>query len=117
MTTRKVADLKAELAGPAASALERLLAQRVATTWLQIAHLDALAAQAAGGSEARVKLIQRQQDAAHRRHLSAVRTLATVRKLLRPAPSPVEIASRLDRSGQTSRCDRGAIAGTVPVEN
>ena len=79
--------------------------------------LDALAAQAAGGSEARVKLIQRQQDAAHRRHLSAVRTLATVRKLLRPSPSPVEIARGLDRPGQTSRCDRVALAGTVPAGN
>jgi len=114
---RKVADLKAELAGPAASALERLLAQRVAMTWVQLAHLDALAAQAAGGSEARVKLIQRQQDAAHRRHLSAVRTLATVRKLLRPAPSLLQIARGLDRSGPAARCDRMAIAGAMPAGN
>jgi hypothetical protein len=39
-------------------------------------------------------MLQRQQDAAHRRHLTAVKTLATVRKLLKPAISPVDLALR-----------------------
>jgi hypothetical protein len=39
-------------------------------------------------------MLQRQQDAAHRRHLTAVKTLATVNKLLPPTPAPVEIATR-----------------------
>jgi hypothetical protein len=114
---RKLHAMKNELATESASPLERLLVERVTATWLQAAYCDAVAAQAGPSSEARSKMIQWQQDGAHRRHLTALKTLATVRKLLRPAPSPVEIASRLDRSGQAVRCDRMAIAGTVPVKN
>jgi len=84
---------------------------------VQVNYLDALVTQSTGSSEARSKMIQRQQDAAHRRHLTALKTLANVRKLLRSAPSPIQIARGLDRSAQTSRCDRGAIAGTVPAGN
>src|SRR5262249_49850246 len=99
------------------SPLERLLVGRVTATWLQTAYFDALMTQSTGSSEARSKMIQRQQDAAHRRHLTAVKTLATVKKLLKPSLLPVEIASRLDRSAQASRCNRVAIAGTVPAGN
>ncbi len=46
-------------------------------------------------------MLQQKQDAAHRRYVSAIKTLATVRKLLTPSRSPVEIASKLagERSG------------------
>jgi hypothetical protein len=85
-------------------------------TWLQVAYFDALSSQGAGASEARARMIQRQQDAAQRRHLAAVKTLATVRKLLTPAPSPLEVASRLDRPGPAARRREG-IAGAVPASN
>jgi len=114
---RKLKALKDELCDETTSPLERLLVGRVTATWLQTAYFDALMTQSTGSSEARSKMIQRQQDAAHRRHLTAVKTLATVKKLLKPSPSPVEIASRLDRSAQASRCNRVAIAGTVPAGN
>jgi len=114
---RKLHALKRELTSESTSPLERLLVERVAATWLQSAYGDAVAAQAVSNSETRSKMIQRQQDAAHRRHLTALKTLATVRKLLRPVPSPVQIARGLDRSGQTSQCDRVALASTVPAAN
>src|SRR5262245_31479716 len=41
---RRLAALKAELAGPAAAPLELLLVDRVAATWLQVNHADAGAA-------------------------------------------------------------------------
>src|SRR5262249_12071994 len=104
-------------AGPAASPLERLLAARVVACWLQVSYFDALVTQARDANPARAKLLLQQQDSAHRRQLSAARTLATVRKLLVPAPSPGEIATQLGRSGQTFRCDRGAIAGAMPAGN
>jgi hypothetical protein len=31
------------------------------------------------------------QDSAHRRHLASLKQLAVVRRLLRPAPSPLEL--------------------------
>ena len=90
----KLRALKDELGGESPSPLERLLVERVTATWLQVSYFDGLLAQAKGASEAQAKMLQRQQDAAHRRHLTAVKTLATVRKLLRPALSPVDLALR-----------------------
>jgi hypothetical protein len=89
---RKVMALKAELAGESPSALDRLLAERAAATRLQTCYDDGLMAQAAKADEARSRQLQRQQDAAHRRHLAALKTLATVRKRLKPAVSPVDLA-------------------------
>jgi hypothetical protein len=88
---RKLKALKEELGGESPSPLDRLLVERVVMTWLQVNYFDGLAAQSAGASEARLKPIQQQQDAAHRRHLSAVKTLATVRKLIKPTPSTLDL--------------------------
>jgi hypothetical protein len=114
---RKVQALKGELGGESPSAMERLLVQRVTATWLQTNYYDGLAAQPAGGGDARLKMIQKLQDAAHRRHLAALKTYAVVKKLLKPAPSPVEVATRLDRGGTPARLRREGIAGTVGVTN
>jgi hypothetical protein len=88
---RKLAELKAELGGASPSPLERLLVERVTATWLQTAYYDGLLAQAAGAGEARLRALQRLQDAAGRRHLAAIKQLALVRRLLRPSPSPLEL--------------------------
>jgi hypothetical protein len=88
---RKLQALKEELGGESPSPLDRLLVERVTATWLQTAYFDGLLAQAKGASEAQAKMLQQMQDAAHRRHLSAVKTLATVRKLLKPTPSTLEL--------------------------
>jgi len=120
---RKLAALKAELGGESPSALERLLIERVTATWLQTAYFDGLLAQAGGAGEARLRALQRQQDAAHRRHLAGIKQLAVVRRLLRPAPSPLELLrapvgetspapAAPRRAGGLPRC--GAAAG---VEN
>ena len=88
---RKLAELKAEVGGESPSPLERLLVERVTASWLQTNYYDGLLAQAAGAGEARLRALQRLQDAAHRRHLAGIKQLAVVRRLLRPAPSPLEL--------------------------
>jgi hypothetical protein len=57
------------------------------------------------------------QDVAHRRHLAALKTLATVRKLLAPPPSPIDVARRLGRPAAAPRGGREGIAGQMPVRN
>jgi hypothetical protein len=115
---RKLAELKAELGGESPSPLERLLVERVTATWLQVNYHDGLLAQAAGAGEARLKALRQQQDAAHRRHLAALKQLAVVRRLLRPAPSPLELlrapvgetspgAAGGRRAGGLQRCGAG----------
>jgi hypothetical protein len=107
---RKLQALKAEL-GASRSPMEGLLVSRVLLSWMQANHFDALAAQALVGSQ-RLRELQKLQDAAHRRHLSALKTLVIVRKLLMPAPSPLDF-TRLGRPDAGARGDRVG----VPVRN
>ncbi len=76
---RKLAEMKAELAGASSSLLDRLLAERVAVCWLSAAYSDAAAAQSA---EPKVEQARRRQDSAGRRYAEALKLLATVRRLL-----------------------------------
>lgn len=95
---RKLAELKEELAGPAAPLLEKLLAERIALCWLQTQYLELEVANTqpsgtahpASGDQLRKRL-----DSAHKRYLHAIKQLALVRKLLQRAPAPLEVAGRL----------------------
>ncbi len=74
--------MRREVAGDDASPLERLLAERVVATWLQVQHLEALwAASLNDSTQSKGDHYQKRLDGAHRNHLSAIRTLAQVRKL------------------------------------
>jgi hypothetical protein len=108
---RRLRELRDELGG-GRSPVEGLLVSRVLLSWMQANHYDCLAAQALVGSQ-RLRELQKLQDAAHRRHLAALKTLAIVRKLMTPAPSPVQVATRLGGAGAGARGDRVG----VPVRN
>ena len=84
---RKLAALRDELAGPAPTPLERLLAHSIAVCWLQVHQADrSYAANTRDGVGLPLgDYLQRRQDRAHRRYLQAIRTLAQVRRLLTPA--------------------------------
>jgi hypothetical protein len=70
----------AEKAPP--SALECLLAERVVATWLQVQVIEGLhAVGMKGETPIQDDHLQKRLDQAHRRHLSAIRTLAQIRKL------------------------------------
>jgi hypothetical protein len=66
---------------------------------------------------AQMKQIQQQQDREHRRYLAALKTLATVRKLLTPARSPVEIASNLAGKRSGLRLREAPVEDGMPVAN
>jgi hypothetical protein len=117
-TQRKAAQLRAELAGPAPSPLERLLIERIVACWLQVHYSDASYAQLKGTTPAQHTAALRRQNSAQQRYLQAVKALATVRKLLRPAPAPVEIATRLGSQERVTACRRDlSPAQGVAVEN
>lgn len=82
---RKLELLRAELAGPAPSIIERLLAARAVTCWLVLHEAEVRYAQAGSMSLALADFRQRRIDRAHRRYLSALKTLALVRKMALPA--------------------------------
>jgi hypothetical protein len=81
---RKTALLREELQGPSPTPLERLLVERVVACWLQVQDADIRYAQAKNPSLAQGDYLQRRIDRAHKRFLTAARTLALVRRLALP---------------------------------
>jgi hypothetical protein len=74
--------MRVEVAGENPSALERLLAERVVATWLEVqlfAGIYAMGMKNETFSQGEYR--QKRLDGAHRRHLSAVKALAQIRKL------------------------------------
>jgi hypothetical protein len=65
--------------------LETLLIGRVVTCWLQLHYWDVLAAQSTESTLRQRDYLQRSQERAQRQYLSAIRSLAAVRRLLLPA--------------------------------
>ena len=79
---RRLAELKAELAGADPSPVVRLLAERVAICWLGATYGDASYAQAKGSPAPAVEHARRRQDSAGRRYAEALKLMANVRRLL-----------------------------------
>jgi hypothetical protein len=74
--------MRIELAGENPSPLERLLVERVVATWLQVQLFDtSYAFGMKSGTIIQDEFRQKRLDRAHRRHPSAVRTLAQIRKM------------------------------------
>jgi|SRR5579884_2000273 len=112
---RKMDELRAELAGPSPSPLERLLVERVTICSLQAQFSDAAYAQARGpdATPAVLRELLHRQDSSQRRYLAAIKQLALVRKLIRPALSPFELASRPVPEGTPAGARREAAAPQV----
>jgi hypothetical protein len=111
----RVAALEAELA-PIGSCPEiRLAAQNVAVCWLAAYEAEITASKAAKHKKMRGQSehCDRRRDRAQRRYQAALRTLATVRKLLRPALKPIEVATRLDKPGQRSNVPNPRCSSSV----
>ena len=97
---RKLVLITAEQAGSNPTAIERLLARRVALCWLDAYYMDMLSSLTIGSGAVDSDLsdyYQRRQSRAHRRLLAACRTLAVCRRLALPvvqsAEAPVDARS------------------------
>jgi len=86
---RMIAAKEAEISRPDASPLEKLLAARVSICWFEMSHLDAIVAAntKVDVSWKQLALLDERRDRADRRFRHAIKDLATVRRLLRPAPA------------------------------
>jgi hypothetical protein len=94
MWERRAAAMEQELAGPHPTLLERTLCERIASCWLDVQLADLTCAEKLKESLsfAAGDFWQRRQDRSHARYLSAVQTLARVRRLLAPVVAQVNIA-------------------------
>ena len=75
---------RSELEGPNPTPIERLLAERASLCWFIVNRYENAYANADGWNISQADLQHRKIDKAHARFLSAVRTLAQVRKLALP---------------------------------
>jgi hypothetical protein len=83
------------------------------------AHVADVAAQDKDrGADTQGPHFQRRQDAAHKRLLSAAKQLALVTKLLRRAPSPIQVSAALaGTAGKAFGRREAALVDGVPVQN
>jgi hypothetical protein len=77
--------MRAELAGPSPTPLERLLIESILTCWLHLYHLEIVFAQNDGMGLDLATYHQRSIGAAQKRYLAAIKALAAVRRLALPA--------------------------------
>lgn len=79
---RNLEEMRKELAGENPSPLERLLVERIAICWLELQYFEIGYAQNISDmSLAQSEFQQKRIDKIHRRYLSAIRTLAQIRKM------------------------------------
>ena len=79
--TKKMAELRSELGGKNPSAVERLLAERAACCWLHLYRLELGYGPKSSMSPEVGEYYERCFDRAHKRYLSALKSLAEVRKI------------------------------------
>ena len=121
---RKIEALKIDLGGEAPSPLEKLLLDRICSTWIQTKYYElAVAATHAtkDSSGRQADSVQKRLDAAQRRHLAAIKSLVDLRKLPRSAQEPSESGTDHYRAshGQTYRSStegRQRLRAAVPDE-
>lgn len=82
---RKMDRLRKDLSGENPTPLEVLLVERVVLCWLSLHDAEVRYAQAKELSIPQATFWQERIDRLHRRYLSAIKTLATIRKLALPA--------------------------------
>jgi hypothetical protein len=86
--------MRSEIVGEDPSPLELLLAERIVATWLQVQLFESLYATNLGKHTlAQGNYYQKRLDRTHRNHLSAIRTLAQIRKM-GPAAVQINIAEK-----------------------
>ena len=82
MIERQLDSMRSEIAGERPSPLELLLTERVVATWLQVQLFEGLHATGIGKHTlAQGTYSQKRLDRAHRNHLSAIHSLAQIRKI------------------------------------
>jgi hypothetical protein len=124
MLARKLGALKAELGGPSPSPLERLLVDRIAINWLMVGHADLEAAGTKDGDPRRADLALKRQTQAELRYATAIKALATVRRLLPtatsttragPAARSTEVGTQEDEAGPEGRGPKPGTAKAATV--
>ena len=99
--SQEITATRADLGGPAPSAVERLLVDRLAVNKLQACYAGFVHRQACSLGKKQEKYAQRWLDSARSRGRSAIRELAAVRRMLEPTHKSDKARRSPPRSGQS----------------
>lgn len=91
---RRMAHLKSQLAGPAPTPLESLLIDQIGVTYLASSYAEAASATPGKSCLGEAHYRLRHAESAQKRHLAAMRTLATLRALVPQGLTPARPARR-----------------------
>jgi hypothetical protein len=81
---RRLREMRDELALPTDGVLEELLIEQVKSSWLALHHAEAIRNQNMTGPIHQVEFFERRVTQCQKRYLAAIKTLAQVRRLMRP---------------------------------
>ena len=109
-TRRHLRQLRAELAGPDASALERMLVDLAAACWLQVqyAELNAAKELQKGVPAQHRRELERQREGGQKRFQASLKQLAQTRSLLASAAKQSKTPARKSKSKAPVECGAGS---------
>jgi hypothetical protein len=110
---RKVNSVRDDLAGPNPTPLERILSERVALCWFDAHETDRRYVDQSNLTFKEAEYHESRRDRAHKRFLTACKTLATVRKLAVPAIQ-VNLANQQVNVAESRRTGRVSARATSP---
>jgi len=115
---RNLETLRAEIGAAEQSPLEKLLVDQIVACFLQVQYAEITYAKAKGpeATKAVRQELMNRQESASRRYLAAIKQLAFVRKLLKPALSPVQLALGGVSEDRIGPGQRVAGSGIRPAE-
>lgn len=111
---RKCKTMRAELAGANPTPLESLLADRIVVCWLTLQQAEFNYASADSMTLDQAAFAQKRISAAHNRYLTAIRTLAQVRRLAVPV---VQVNVAQAGARQLNVATPGPVLGDAPGED
>jgi hypothetical protein len=114
---RRVGELKRELSTESGTALESLLVERIISTYLQVYHAETKEAEFDETSLRWATFQLKRLDSAHRRHVSSIGALATLRNLMsRPAIQPAQKTIEDVNAGKPEATTNGHDHGSLPAK-
>jgi hypothetical protein len=98
---RRLAHMKAQLAGRQSSASASLLVEELGCNWLELKYCELDAAKSDSASLGVAMLRLRRAESVQKRYLATMKTLAMIRTLLPQGLTPPELPSQPDATDQT----------------
>jgi hypothetical protein len=109
------------LAADATTELEKLLVDRITIAWIAVYYADLDLTRhlvERKGTTPSAQAAEKRLNRAQQRYLAAIKCLATVNKLLKPAPSAYDMLNRIVPETSVKLRNRGfSPASSVPVSN